>query len=109
MYNSEIGEKICIWAAEAERLAVEKGFVLAASVELYLQVDDEDCNYYFIDREAQTVFWLEEYETSELGLHPVVSPSHLSKFFFLKFGLEFSVAHTPSFRMGAGGSVLGSY
>lgn len=80
MYTPEIGEKTCGWAAEAEKQFGDKGFILTDSIELYLQVDDEDCNYYFIDRATQTVFWLEEYETSELGLHPVISPSHLSQF-----------------------------
>ena len=109
MYSSDIGEKICFWADEAENRATKKGFCLGPSVELYLQVDDEDCNYYFIDRIAQTVFWLEEYETSDLGLHPVISPSHLSEF-VLHFSIDlFSAADTCLSRMGIGSPVLGSY
>ncbi|KAF8884900.1 hypothetical protein CPB84DRAFT_1788808 [Gymnopilus junonius] len=98
MYTPEIGEKTCAWATEAERQATNRGFPLTDSIELYLQVDDEGCNYYFIDRVTQTVFWLDEYDTSELGLHPVVSPSHL------KWVLEAQFwSHIENFSMHFGG------
>jgi hypothetical protein len=77
LYTPELGEQICAWADEVERQAADKDFALTDSVELFLQLDHEDCNYYFIDRTTQTMFWLEQYDTSELGLHPVVSSSHL--------------------------------
>ncbi|PPQ98173.1 hypothetical protein CVT26_003219 [Gymnopilus dilepis] len=98
MYASDIADKISAWATEVEKRAKEKGFPLAPSVELYLQVDDEDCNYFFIDHVTQTVFWLEEYQTSDLGLPSVVSPSHL------KWVLEAQYwAHIENFPMHFGG------
>jgi hypothetical protein len=98
LYTPELGERICAWANEVERQATNKGFVLTDSVELFLQLDDEDCNYYFVDHATQTIFWLEEYETSDLGLHPVVSSSHL------KLVLETQYwSHVENFCMHFGG------
>jgi hypothetical protein len=39
-----------------------------------------DCFYYVVDRQAQTIFWIDDLSTEDVGLPPVVSPSHLSKF-----------------------------
>ncbi|KDR80108.1 hypothetical protein GALMADRAFT_242345 [Galerina marginata CBS 339.88] len=98
LYTPEVGEQICAWAHEVEKQAADKSFVLTDSVELFLQLEDDDCNYYFVDRATQTLFWLEEYETSDLGLHPVVSPSHL------KLVLETQYwSHVENFCMHFGG------
>jgi len=66
------------WVPNIEKRAADRGFVLSDNVELYIQIDDEDCNYYLADHATQIIFWLDNYETSELGLLPVVSSSHLS-------------------------------
>ncbi|PPQ81676.1 hypothetical protein CVT25_013354 [Psilocybe cyanescens] len=99
LYTSEIGEQICAWTSVVEKLAQDKGFLLPIeSVELFLQLDGEDCNYYFIDRSTQTLFWLDRHDTTELGLHPTISPSHL------RLALEIQYwAHVENFCMHVGG------
>jgi len=49
-------------------LADSKGRALKGDVELYLQLDDKDCNYYFADHARRTLLWLEDYEADELGV-----------------------------------------
>jgi len=98
LYTPAVGEQICAWAREVEKQAADKGFVLTDCVELFLQLEDEDCNYYFVDRATQTLFWLEKYETSELGLHPVVSSSHLKSVLEAQYW-----SHVENFCMHFGG------
>jgi hypothetical protein len=80
LYKSEIADKIVSWVQHIEKEAESKGFALSDTVELYVQLEEGDCNYYFADHAARTLFWLDDYDTTELGLLPVVSPSHLSKY-----------------------------
>ncbi|KAF8814750.1 hypothetical protein BYT27DRAFT_6959207 [Phlegmacium glaucopus] len=77
MYDPSIAEKVCAWATEVERQAEIQGLELDGNVELFLEIDDDDCSYYLIDRATETLFWLTEYTTGELGLKSVVSDSHL--------------------------------
>ncbi|RXW16482.1 hypothetical protein EST38_g9372 [Candolleomyces aberdarensis] len=77
LYKSEIADKIVSWVQHIEKEAESKAFTFPDSIELYVQLEEEDCNYYFADHAARTLFWLEDYDTTELGLLPVVSPSHL--------------------------------
>jgi len=79
MYDHKTAEKICAWATEVERQAESQGLELDGDLELFLELDEDDCNYYLVDRATETLFWLTEYTTTELGLKPVVSDSHLSK------------------------------
>lgn len=79
MYDGNIADKVCAWAAEVERQAKNNEFPLDKNTELFLEIDDNDCNYYLVDRDAETIFWLTEYTTEELGLKPAISDSHLSK------------------------------
>ncbi|TEB18540.1 hypothetical protein FA13DRAFT_1648550 [Coprinellus micaceus] len=77
LYKPEVAEKLVSWVQIIEKEAEALNFNVSESVELYVQLEDEDCNYYFADHVARTLFWLDDYETSALGLLPVVSPSHL--------------------------------
>ena len=79
LYNPETAEVVSAWVTEVEERASKKGFVFTDYTELFLQLDGNDCNYYFVDHGVRTLFWLEAYNTSELGILPVVSSSHLSK------------------------------
>ncbi|KAH9478561.1 hypothetical protein JR316_0009018 [Psilocybe cubensis] len=99
LYNSEVGERICAWASLVEKMALDKGFLLPSGVvELFLQLDGNDCNYYFIDRYTQAIFWLEQYDTTEVGVHPTISSSHL------KLALQIQYwAHVENFCMHVGG------
>ena len=56
------------------------------NLELLLELDPEDentCDYYLIDQDSRTLFWLDEGVTTEsLHLHPVTSLEHLSQSIF---------------------------
>jgi len=103
LYNTNVAKAICAWVIEIEEQASRKGFVFTNLTELFLQLDGNDCNYYFVDHGVQTVFWLDVYDTSELGSFPVVSPSHLSKLNFFHSSPIFLIFYL---RNPAGDSIL---
>lgn len=80
MDDPKTANKVCAWAAEVERQVESQGLVLDSNMELFLEIDDNNCSYYLVDRATATLFWLTEYTTTELGLQPAVSDSHLSKY-----------------------------
>ena len=80
MYDPRTANKVCAWATEVERLAKNQGLELEKNIELFLEIDGDNCSYYLVDRVTATLFWLSEYTTTELGLQPAVSDSHLSKY-----------------------------
>jgi hypothetical protein len=118
LYNLATAENISAWIIEVEEQASQKGFKFTDHTELFLQLDGNDCNYYFVDHEVRTLFWLDAYDTSELGILPVVSSSHLSKpnlfdsfhgilIFFLGMLLEAQYwTHIENFCMHIGGLPL---
>lgn len=77
MYDPKTADKVCAWAAEVERQVKDQG-LLNSNIELFLEIDGNDCNYYLVDRATATLLWLTEHTSTELGLLPVVSDSHLS-------------------------------
>jgi len=79
LYNSVTAENTSAWVIEVEERASKKGFTFTDRTELFLELDGNDCNYYFVDHGARMLFWIDIYSTSELGISPVASSSHLSK------------------------------
>ncbi|EAU89451.2 hypothetical protein CC1G_07677 [Coprinopsis cinerea okayama7 len=77
LYDQSVVDKLLPWITRVEKMVEDKAFTLDDSMELYVQMEGEDCNYYFADHAARAIFWLESFETSEVGLLPVVSDSHL--------------------------------
>lgn len=72
---------ILCFAKQIEQLILETNIVLGDSVEVLLQIDEDDsqsCGYYFIDHATRTTFWLHDVTTEDFGILPVVSTSHLS-------------------------------
>jgi hypothetical protein len=80
IHDPEVAEKVAAWTAHVEKCAADQEIVLTSSMELFLQTQDDDCNYYIADHTTQTIFWLSRDETDDLGLLPVVSPTHLREF-----------------------------
>ena len=80
MHDPKTAKKVCAWATEVERQVKNQGLELDGDVELFLEIDENNCSYYLVDRFTATLFWLTEYTTMELGLHSVVSDSHLGKY-----------------------------
>ena len=99
-------ESISAWVLEVEERASKKGFAFTDHTELFLQLEGNDCNYYFVDHGVRTLFWLDAYDTSDLGILPVVSSSHLSKpdLFGLFHGILILYLRNP-----ARSSILDSY
>jgi hypothetical protein len=106
LYDRVTAESISAWVTEVEEQASKKGFAFTDHTELFLQLDGEYCNYYFVDHGVRTLFWLDAYDTSEIGILPVVSSSHLSKsnFFGWFHGTLILYLRNP-----AGSSILDSY
>lgn len=78
LYSTEIITKVCYWVAFIEAMIVAKSMTVTESVELVLQLDGDDCFYYLANHDTQSLFWIDNYDTEDLGLLPVASPSHLS-------------------------------
>ncbi|KAG6906814.1 hypothetical protein DXG01_011998 [Tephrocybe rancida] len=78
LHDPKIFEKVEYWAHVVENLLSESlDIVLSNDVELFLQIEENDCAYYFVDHQSQTTFWLDTLDTDEIGIPPVASPSHL--------------------------------
>jgi hypothetical protein len=65
MYDSKTSNNVCAWATEVDRQE-NRGLVLDRNMELSLEVDKNNCSYYYlIDRGTATFFWLTEYINKE--------------------------------------------
>ncbi|KAF5357044.1 hypothetical protein D9756_006505 [Leucocoprinus leucothites] len=77
LYTPEIATEAAKWVDHLTVKIKEKGVDLA-NTELYIRIDEDlDCLYYGVDKRDRTLFWIDDYETEQLGLPPVASPSHL--------------------------------
>ncbi|KIM35667.1 hypothetical protein M413DRAFT_449623 [Hebeloma cylindrosporum] len=101
LYNRDTAENISAWVMEIEERASKKGFVFTDQTELFLQLDGNNCNYYFVDHGVRTLFWLDAYDTSALGMLPVVSSSHLKTLLEAQYW-----SHIENFCMHSGGLPL---
>jgi len=79
MYNTADAERIAAWTQHVQERAIDQEIILTNGMELYLQLEGDDCNYYLADHTTETVFWLTSDESDDLGLSPVVSRSHLKQ------------------------------
>lgn len=75
--DSATAERVSAWVEYIQALALEKGIIFTEYMELFIQLDATDCQYYLADDDTLSVFWLENYESDDLGLLPVVSRSHM--------------------------------
>ncbi|KAF9485031.1 hypothetical protein BDN70DRAFT_848640 [Pholiota conissans] len=98
MHDPEVAAKVAAWTSHVLQCAVDQEITFTSTMELFLQPDEDDCNYYIVDHATQTVFWLTRDETDDLGLLPVVSPSHLQ----LQLQAQYW-AHVENFCMHIGG------
>lgn len=79
IHRPEIMEDIAYWSSHIEDQLVSKNMVVSDATELFLTLDGVDCMYYFVDHNTRTEFWMDQYETDDLNLVPVMSDSHLSE------------------------------
>lgn len=77
MYSSEVAAETEKWIQHLCAQMTEKEMNFA-DLELCIRVDDDnDCLYYIVDKRNRTLLWLNDFNTDELDLPDVVSPSHL--------------------------------
>ncbi|KAJ6541114.1 hypothetical protein B0H10DRAFT_1855449 [Mycena sp. CBHHK59/15] len=78
LYRPETLAKVTHWIRRIEDIVVDKQIPIADQIELFIKIEDEDCAYYFVDHATCAQFWIEDIDTDELGLPPVVSVSQLN-------------------------------
>jgi hypothetical protein len=79
LYRPDIMKNLCRWIEHIESLLSDAEMTISEDIELFLELEGENCAYYFVDHATCAQFWMESLETDQLGLPPVVSTSHLSK------------------------------
>ncbi|EEB90677.1 hypothetical protein MPER_11083 [Moniliophthora perniciosa FA553] len=98
LYDSQTLTKALHWSKHIESILEDKQIPLSQHIELFIYIEDDGCSYYLVNHATQTQFWLEEVDTSELGLSDLDSDSHL------RLALtELYWAHVEYFPMHSGG------
>ncbi|KAJ7512641.1 hypothetical protein B0H11DRAFT_1946634 [Mycena galericulata] len=78
LYRPEILDKVTCWIEKIEERLVRINFPVSDQVELFIKIEDDNCAYYLVDHATRAQSWLEEINTYDLGLPPVVSLSQLN-------------------------------
>lgn len=82
IYSPGTLKQIIRWMLAIEDLARSMGTNLSPSIEIFLQLDEDDedrCSYYLVDHSSCSVFWLHETSSETLGIPGSTSYSHLCK------------------------------
>ncbi|KAJ7064625.1 hypothetical protein C8F01DRAFT_1080929 [Mycena amicta] len=66
------------WIQRIHTMLLESQVVLTADMELFIELEDNDCGYYLVDHSNRTQFWLEPCNTETLELPEVASMLQLS-------------------------------
>ncbi|KAJ7924641.1 hypothetical protein B0H13DRAFT_2184436 [Mycena leptocephala] len=77
LYRPDTMENLCRWIEHIESFLSDAKMTISEDIELFLELEGENCAYYFVDHATCAQFWLESLETDQLGLPPVISTSHL--------------------------------
>ncbi|KAJ7032360.1 hypothetical protein C8F04DRAFT_657661 [Mycena alexandri] len=77
LYSATTAETVCRWVEAVEALLSTAGVVVGTTFELFLQPEENGCAYYLVDHATCTQFWLEKYNTENLGLQCFTSASQL--------------------------------
>ncbi|KAJ7089176.1 hypothetical protein B0H15DRAFT_277895 [Mycena belliarum] len=78
LYRPEILDRATRWIKRIEDIVANTNFPISDQTELFIELEDEDCAYYFVDHATHAQSWLEDTNTDDLGLPPVVSLSQLN-------------------------------
>ncbi|KAJ6615927.1 hypothetical protein B0H10DRAFT_1879518 [Mycena sp. CBHHK59/15] len=98
LYRRETLDNVTRWIEKIDQVVLDKSFPISDQIELFIKIDDAGCAYYFVDHATRTQCWLEEMDTYDLGLSPVVSVSQLNTVFE-----ELYWSHVEHFPMHFGG------
>ena len=77
IYQPKILDKVTRWVQNIEDIVGDRR--ISAQVELLIHLEGKDCAYYFVDHSTRAQFWIEDIDTTDLGLSPIVSLSQLSQ------------------------------
>lgn len=80
--KNNIASEILAAAMQARQMAAESGVNLSETVELAIEkFEDRTFGYYFVDHDAQILFWPELVRSWELmsGVRGVIEKNHISK------------------------------
>jgi len=77
LYRRETFETACRWIAHIECLLSDVEVTISGDIELFVELEEQNCAYYFVDHATCAQFWLENSDTDRLGLPPVTSTSQL--------------------------------
>ncbi|KAJ6473316.1 hypothetical protein DFH09DRAFT_1057753 [Mycena vulgaris] len=78
LYRPQTLDKVTRWIKKIEDIVADKSFPISDQVELFIKIEGEDCAYYFVNHTTRAQSWMEDIDTDELGLPPVVSLSQLN-------------------------------
>ncbi|KAJ7645190.1 hypothetical protein DFH06DRAFT_1096919 [Mycena polygramma] len=70
-------ENVGRWIKHIEALLSDVEIQISEDFELFVEIDGENCAYYFVDHATCAQFWLESSDTDRLGLQQVSSASQL--------------------------------
>ncbi|KIY47420.1 hypothetical protein FISHEDRAFT_59699 [Fistulina hepatica ATCC 64428] len=75
LFDPNVQSRVQVWVEHIEGMLVEKDVLVTEHMELFLEIDDEDCSYYLVDHKACVLFWLDKQESENLGLTRLVLQS----------------------------------
>ncbi|KAF9008155.1 hypothetical protein BDZ89DRAFT_1025309 [Hymenopellis radicata] len=77
VYDPEIKQKVDYWTKHIENELVEKDMRWSDSWELYVGIYGNDCDYYIVDHNLRSQFWIGSVDICEFDMAAAVSSSHL--------------------------------
>ncbi|KAH7886954.1 hypothetical protein F5I97DRAFT_1829450 [Phlebopus sp. FC_14] len=74
----ETNLQVSHWLKLVEDELEQRQIIPPQDLELFLELQEDSCNYYFVDHSSQSLFWLEHLSTEALDISPVASHAHLT-------------------------------
>lgn len=77
-----VSDRLNAWLAVISGMITEERVHLLESSHLFLEIrqNSNTCNYYFVDHNLRTIFWLHAPDTISVGLLDSYSSDHLGMF-----------------------------
>ncbi|KAF7360891.1 hypothetical protein MSAN_01118800 [Mycena sanguinolenta] len=77
LYSPQTFETACRWIERIECLLSDVKVIISEDIELFVELEGQNCAYYLVDHATCAQFWLEDSDTEKLGLPTVASTSQL--------------------------------
>lgn len=79
--RQDIMDLVLAWSAHIESLLEHNDLAVTDDVELFLKIEGVDCGYYLVNYATRTQYWMDSYNTEDLGLPTLASHTHLRSIF----------------------------